>query len=176
MAHQTTQSCIQISERLKALALQPLAMKQQFFTHHSELHLLVELVQKVLKKRTHSLEQLPKMESALQPPMSCAVFTELARPLALVHQTTQSSTQTSEPLKALVRQQQMTKQQFFILHLGQHLQADWVQRTRKRRAHSLELFQIMEVVLQSRKNCAQFTETPQQQDSLVRLFQLGMEY
>jgi hypothetical protein len=45
LVRQTTQFFIQTLELLRVLVLQQLVTKQQFFTHHLELHLQVELFQ-----------------------------------------------------------------------------------------------------------------------------------
>jgi hypothetical protein len=75
----------------------------------------------------------------------------------------------------LVRLQLVMKQRFFTLRLEQHLQVEQVQRHLKKRAHSLELFQLMEAALQLQSNCTQFIELEQHQDSLGLLHHLDME-
>jgi hypothetical protein len=75
----------------------------------------------------------------------------------------------------LVQLQLVMKQQFFILHLELHQQTEPVQKYLKKRAHSLELFQLMEAALQLQSNCTQFIELEQHQDSLGLLHHLDME-
>jgi hypothetical protein len=93
---------------------------------------------------------------------------ELLRLAVQVHPITQSFIQTSEPPKALVRQRPETKQRFFTLHLEQHLQVEQVQRHLKKRAHSLELLQLLVMVLQHQKNCEPSLELVPHQVSLAR--------
>jgi len=114
LVHQTTPFYIQISELLKALVRQRLVTKHLFFILHSELHLQVEQAQRVLKKKAHSLEQLPLTELALQPQMSCALFLELLQQQDNLVRFHRLDTENSELHLQAAAQQRTMKLSFFI--------------------------------------------------------------
>jgi hypothetical protein len=78
LVHQITPFYIQILELLKVLVRRLLETKQRFFTLHLEQHLLMEQVQKHLKKRVHSLELLHLLVMVLQHQKNCELSLELA--------------------------------------------------------------------------------------------------
>jgi hypothetical protein len=107
--------------------------------------------------------------------LNCFRFLELHLHLVLEHQITQLFTRIYELDTVLVRQRLATKQRFCILHSELRLQVGQAQRHRKRRAHSLEPFQSMEMALQHQNNCTLFIELEQHQDSLGLLHHLDTE-
>ncbi len=89
--------------------------------------------------------------------------------LVLELQTTQSSTQTLELLMVLVLLQLVMKQQFFIRISEMHLQMEAELLHLRKRALSLELYQLMEMVLHHQNNCELSLELVLHQDSLTHL-------
>jgi hypothetical protein len=122
-------------------------------THHHSRHLLEQVLQQdnLLSLQMVCIqrhEQQAEMVMEILQFLNCSRISELHLLLGLVRQITQSFIRTSEPLKALVPQLLETKQQFFTLHLGQHLLMEQVQKHLKKRVHSLELLQLPVMVLQ----------------------------
>jgi hypothetical protein len=94
---------------------------------------------------------------------------EQRRALDLVHPITRFCIQISERLKVRVLLQLETKRRFFILHSEQHLPVEQVQKHLKKRAHSLELLQLLVMVLQHQKNCELSLELAPHQASPTHL-------